>query len=52
MKKGEKFTKENLRIIRPGMGLPPKYYEVILGRKVTKAVKKGTALTWKLVGNL
>ena len=52
MKVGDELTRENLRIIRPGMGLPPKYYEVILGRKVTKAVKKGTALTWKLVGNL
>ena len=49
MKKGDIFNKENLRIIRPGLGLPPKYFDVFLGRKVNKAVKKGTAVSWDLV---
>ena len=34
MKKGDVLTKKNLRIVRPGLGLAPKYYDVILGRKV------------------
>lgn len=49
MKAGDVLTKENLRIVRPGLGLPPKYYDVLLGRKVNQDVKKGTALSWKLV---
>jgi len=46
---GEAFTKENLKIVRPGIGLPPKYYEQFLGRKVGVNVKKGTAVSWDLV---
>ena len=42
----QKFTKENLRIIRPGNGLEPKYYNKVLGRKVNKKLKKGTAVKW------
>jgi pseudaminic acid synthase len=49
MVKGEAFTEENLRAIRPGLGLPPKYYEVLLGKKVRKNVKKGTPVTWELI---
>jgi pseudaminic acid synthase len=49
MKLGETFTKDNVTIIRPGFGLPPKYYETILGKKVKKAVKKGTPLSWDLL---
>ena len=36
MKKGDVLDKENLRIVRPGLGLPPKYYEVVLGLKVNR----------------
>jgi N-acetylneuraminate synthase len=50
MRKGDVFTKKNLRIIRPGCGLPPKHYEAILGEKINKSVKKGTALLWDLIG--
>ena len=49
MKKGEILTKKNLRIVRPGLGLAPKYYETLLGRKVNKDLKKGTALNWNLI---
>ena len=45
----EKLTKENFRIIRPGKGLAPKYYDELLGRKVNQKLKKGTALTWNLL---
>jgi len=50
MKAGEVFTKENLRAIRPGLGLAPKYMELFLGKKVAKAVTKGTPISWELLG--
>jgi pseudaminic acid synthase len=43
------FTVKNLRAIRPGKGLPPKYYEIILGKTVKKAIKKGTPMSWDLL---
>ena len=43
---GEKLTKEKIRIIRPGKGLAPKYYNELLGLRVNQKIKKGTALTW------
>ena len=46
---GEIFTENNLKIIRPGIGLPPKYYEQFLGRKVRMDVSKGTAVNWELI---
>lgn len=49
MSAGEVFTKENLRIVRPGLGLPPKYYDVLLGKKVKRDVKKGTPVDWELL---
>ncbi|WP_096189348.1 pseudaminic acid synthase [Evansella halocellulosilytica] len=49
MKRGERFTKENLRAIRPGYGLPTKYYDVLLGKRVNKHVKKGTPVSWDLI---
>jgi len=49
MSVGEELTKDNCRSIRPSNGLPPRYYDVILGRKVKRAVKKGVALSWDLI---
>ena len=49
MKKGDILTEKNLRIVRPGMGLEPKYYGLILGRKVNMDVKKGTAVKWEII---
>lgn len=49
MKKGEILTKKNLRSIRPGLGLPPKYYEMLLGKQVVRDVERGTAMSWDLV---
>ena len=46
MKKGDVLTGKNLRIIRPGLGLAPKFYDIILGRQVNMDVKKGTAVKW------
>lgn len=49
MKAGDLLTPKNLRSVRPGMGLHPKYYDQLLGRKVKVDVKKGTATNWGLV---
>ena len=49
MKAGEVFTKENVRIVRPGNGLAPKHYELLLGMKARKDIKKGTPASWDLV---
>jgi len=49
MKAGDELTPESLRVVRPGLGLSPKYYEVLLGRRVNKDVKKGIAVNWDLV---
>jgi len=49
MKAGEVFTKENVRSIRPGYGLPPKYLKNVLGKKAAKNLEKGTPLSWELI---
>jgi len=49
MKKGEVVTKNNVRSIRPGYGLPIKYFDDILGMKVTKDVDRGTRLSFDLL---
>ncbi|ALM20096.1 N-acetylneuraminate synthase [Nonlabens sp. MIC269] len=47
IKKGEILTSDNVKSIRPGFGLHPKYYYNILGKKVTNSLSKGTALSWE-----
>jgi N-acetylneuraminate synthase len=49
MKAGDRFTLENMRSIRPGHGLSPKYYKEILGKKASKDIERGTPLSWDLV---
>ena len=49
MKAGDVFTEKNLRRIRPGMGLSPKYYDALLGRCVKCDVKRGTPVSWDVV---
>jgi N-acetylneuraminate synthase len=46
---GQVLTRDNLRAIRPGMGLPPKYLDVVLGRTVARDLRRGTALEWHLL---
>ncbi|MGQ5522534.1 pseudaminic acid synthase [Chitinimonas sp. PSY-7] len=46
---GEVFTAENVRAIRPGLGLPPKALEIVLGRKAGNPIKRGTPLKWELL---
>jgi N-acetylneuraminate synthase len=49
LKAGDVLTIENVRAIRPGLGLATKYLNVVLGKSVGIDVKRGTALTWELV---
>ena len=49
MKAGDVLTHNNLRAIRPGLGLSPKYYDVVLGKVIKRDVKQGTALCWELL---
>ncbi|MEO2153198.1 MAG: pseudaminic acid synthase [Aquificota bacterium] len=50
VKAGELFTEENVRSIRPGYGLHPKYYKEIVGkRRARKDIKAGTPLSWDLI---
>ena len=49
IKAGEIFTEENIRSIRPGYGLHPRYLKNILGKKSAQAIKKGTPLEWELI---
>ncbi len=50
MKKGEVFSPVNVRSIRPANGLPPKFLPVVLGKKASCDILKGTPLDWHLIG--
>ena len=50
IKAGTVLTRQNVRAIRPGLGLPTKYLEVVLGKTVRQAVPRGTALGWEMIG--
>lgn len=50
LKAGEVLTRENVRAIRPGLGLAPKYLETLLGKRVNRTVKRGEPLTLDLIG--
>lgn len=47
---GEMFTRENTKVIRPGYGLEPKFYERVLNASAKKDLKAGTPLDWELLG--
>ena len=50
MKKGDVITEKNMRSIRPGLGLSPKYYDMVLCKLVGRDIKRGTALAWDMIG--
>lgn len=50
IKKGEEITTENIRIIRPGYGMEPKYYEEVLGQRALRDIKRGTPMELSMVG--
>jgi pseudaminic acid synthase len=52
IKTGEVFTEENVKSIRPGFGLHPKFYKEILGKKAILDIEKGTRFSFDLIENL
>ncbi|MBI3804156.1 MAG: pseudaminic acid synthase [Nitrospirae bacterium] len=52
LKAGEVLTRENVRAIRPGLGLPTKFLDQVLGQTVKQDVKRGTALGWGMIGSV
>ncbi len=51
IKKGDTFTEENIRSVRPGYGLHPKYLKNILGKKANKDLTLGTALSFEYISH-
>ena len=49
LKAGDALTRDNLRAIRPGFGLPPKFLDSLIGRRVNIDVKRGEPMTWNLL---
>ena len=49
MKAGDVITEECIRCIRPGFGLEPKYFEKIMGMKLTKAISVGDRVSWDIL---
>lgn len=49
LKIGDLLTNDNVRAIRPGLGLPTKYLDMVLGRAVRQNVQRGTALCLSLL---
>ena len=46
VKKNEKISKKNIKIVRPAKGLEPKFYDQILNKKFKKNIKKNSPLGW------
>ena len=49
MNKGDILTPENLKAIRPGLGISPKYYDILIGKAVNRDVKRGAPMNWELL---
>ena len=49
MKKGDKISIDNIKSIRPGYGLPPKYFEKILGKTVKQNVERGDPVSFEII---
>ncbi len=51
IEQGEAITPDNVRSIRPGLGLPPKHYDELLGKVATTDIRRGTPTSWDLVAD-
>jgi N-acetylneuraminate synthase len=49
MKEGDQFSEKNVRSIRPGFGLHPRYYEEVLNKKAKSNIKAGTPLSFQMI---
>ena len=52
MKKGDIFSKANIRSVRPNIGLPTKYFKTIIGKKAKEDIKGGTPLNFNLIDSV
>lgn len=50
VKKGEPLTAENIRAIRPGFGLAPKWLDLVMGRNAARDIARGTPVSWDILG--
>lgn len=46
---GEVFSKENIKVVRPGYGLKPKYYDEVIGKHSSRKIEKGMPLEWNMI---
>ena len=46
---GEVLSQDNVRAIRPGLGLAPRHLDAVLGKRARSPIKAGTALSWRLI---
>lgn len=51
VEKGEKLTKDNVKVLRPGVGIKPKYFDKVLGKTVSCNIKAGSPLQWELINS-
>ncbi len=49
MQAGDLFTTKNIRVVRPGKGLKPAFYETVLGKKASRFLKKGEPVSWESI---
>lgn len=49
IKRGDRFTKDNIKIIRPGYGLAPKFYNTVLKYSASKDIERGEPLDWSMI---
>jgi N-acetylneuraminate synthase len=50
VKAGDVLTHENIRVVRPGFGLPPHFLDTLIGKRVNKSLQKGTPMAWEHIG--
>lgn len=50
IRRGEKLTKDNVKVIRPGYGLAPKYYDEVIGQVALADIERGTPLKFEMIG--
>ena len=49
IKRGDSFTEENIKSVRPSFGLHPKFQEVVLGRKASMDIELGDKISWEKI---
>ena len=52
IKKGERFTPQNVRDVRPAFGLETKHYDEVIGKRAAKDIAFATPLTWEMITHI